>query len=274
MMRNRYGEKAPMEGYLRNDEIGLLINSYNELLLELQESARLLAKSEREQTWRQVARQIAHEIRNPLTPMKLKLQRLVRDRMAQPDRFEERFNEDVSVVLEQIDVLAAVSDEFGAFARSEPLKKAVFDLRDGIQPAVALFGQVGEIEFTDHLPSDDSGSVMGDVQQITRVFQNLLRNAQQAVAEGVEPRVRVELGRNGMHYTVLVADNGQGIPESFTDRIFEPNFTTKGSGMGLGLAIVSRIIEQHSGSVSFVTTTENGTTFTLQFPVYEAADPM
>lgn len=242
-----------MGGYPRNDEVGLLIHSYNELLLELQESARLLAKSEREQAWRQVARQIAHEIRNPLTPMKLKLQRLLRDRSAHPERFAERFNEDLSVVLEQIDVLAAVSDEFGAFARSEPLKKAVFDLRDGIRPAVALFGHVGIIEFEDQLPSEDGGRMMGDVQQIQRVFQNLLRNAQQAVAEGVEPRVRVELRRNGKRYTVVVADNGQGIPESFSERIFEPNFTTKGSGMGLGLAIVSRIVEQHAGSISFET---------------------
>jgi len=268
MIRNRHGVKEPMGGYPRNDEVGLLIHSYNELLLELQESARLLAKSEREQAWRQVARQIAHEIRNPLTPMKLKLQRLLRDRSAHPERFAERFNEDLSVVLEQIDVLAAVSDEFGAFARSEPLKKAVFDLRDGIRPAVALFGHVGIIEFEDQLPSEDGGRMMGDVQQIQRVFQNLLRNAQQAVAEGVEPRVRVELRRNGKRYTVMVADNGQGIPESFSERIFEPNFTTKGSGMGLGLAIVSRIVEQHAGSISFETSPETGTQFTLQFPAY------
>jgi signal transduction histidine kinase len=266
MMRNRHGEKAPMGGYPRHDEVGLLIHSYNELLLELQESARLLAKSEREQTWRQVARQIAHEIRNPLTPMKLKLQRLLRDRSTHPDRFEERLSEDLSVVLEQIDVLAAVSDEFGAFARSEPLKKAVFDLRDGIQPAVALFGHIGLVDFVDHLSPDDPGTMMGDVQQIQRVFQNLLRNAQQAVAEGVEPRVRIELKRDGMHYTVLVADNGQGIPESFKERIFEPNFTTKGSGMGLGLAIVSRIVEQHAGVIKFETAPGIGTQFTLEFP--------
>jgi len=274
MMRNRYGEKSPMAGYLRNDEIGLLIHSYNELLLELQESARLLARSEREQTWRQVARQIAHEIRNPLTPMKLKLQRLLSDRKAQPERFEKRFNEDISVVLEQIDVLAAVSDEFGAFARSEPLKKAVFDLRDGIHPAVALYAQFGVIEFEDHLPANDPCRIMGDVQQITRVFQNLLRNAQQAVADGIEPRVCIELRRNDMRYTVLVTDNGQGIPESFSERIFEPNFTTKGSGMGLGLAIVSRIVEQHTGSISFVSSNGKGTTFTLQFPVYEDAESL
>jgi nitrogen fixation/metabolism regulation signal transduction histidine kinase len=266
MMRNRFGEKAPMGGYPRNDEVGLLIHSYNELLLELQESARLLAKSEREQTWRQVARQIAHEIRNPLTPMKLKLQRLIRDRSTHPERFEARLGEDLSVVLEQIDVLAAVSDEFGAFARSEPLKNAVFDVRDGIQPAVALFSHIGVISFEDHLPADDSGEMMGDVQQIQRVFQNLLRNAQQAVAEGVEPRVRIELKRHGKRYIVLVADNGQGIPESFSERIFEPNFTTKGSGMGLGLAIVSRIVEQHSGLIHFETAPGIGTQFTLQFP--------
>ncbi len=271
MMRNRFGEKAPMGGYPRNDEVGLLIHSYNELLLELQESARLLAKSEREQTWRQVARQIAHEIRNPLTPMKLKLQRLIRDRSTHPERFEARLGEDLSVVLEQIDVLAAVSDEFGAFARSEPLKNAVFDVRDGIQPAVALFSHIGVITFEDHLPADDSGEMMGDVQQIQRVFQNLLRNAQQAVAEGVEPKVRIELKRHGKRYIVLVADNGQGIPESFSERIFEPNFTTKGSGMGLGLAIVSRIVEQHSGLIHFETAPGIGTQFTLQFPAL--ADP-
>jgi signal transduction histidine kinase len=108
--------------------------------------------------------------------------------------------------------------------------------------------------------------MMGDVQQIQRVFQNLLRNAQQAVAEGVEPRVRIELKRDGMHYTVLVADNGQGIPESFKERIFEPNFTTKGSGMGLGLAIVSRIVEQHAGVIKFETAPGIGTQFTLEFP--------
>ena len=203
--------------------------------------------------------------------MKLKLQRLIRDRSTHPERFEARLGEDLSVVLEQIDVLAAVSDEFGAFARSEPLKNAVFDVRDGIQPAVALFSHIGVITFEDHLPADDSGEMMGDVQQIQRVFQNLLRNAQQAVAEGVEPKVRIELKRHGKRYIVLVADNGQGIPESFSERIFEPNFTTKGSGMGLGLAIVSRIVEQHSGLIHFETAPGIGTQFTLQFPAL--ADP-
>jgi signal transduction histidine kinase len=272
MMRNRLGVKEPMAGYPRNDEVGLLIQSYNELLLELQESARLLARSEREQTWRQVARQIAHEIRNPLTPMKLKLQRLLRDQKSNPGRFMERFQDDLSVVLEQIDVLAAVSDEFGAFARSEPLKKSVFDLRDGIQPAVALFGHIGVLDWDDQLPPGDGGRVVGDVQQVQRVFQNLLRNAQQAVPDGSEPCIGVRLERDADFYRVELSDNGQGIPESFADRIFEPNFTTKGSGMGLGLAIVSRIVEQHSGKISFKSTPGAGTIFTLLFPVYRETD--
>lgn len=281
--RTKEGLRGQMPNWKREDEIGVLINSYNAMVEELDQSAVLLARSERESAWREMARQISHEIRNPLTPMKLKLQRLLRDFTENPDRFKERFKSETGLVLEQIDVLAAVAGEFSSFAQVQVGEKSVFDLRDSLQSVVSLYDQGGKLQFVDltrpaiELPQGNAILVrerhaceaFGDAMQIQRAFQNLIKNALQAVPEERMPEVKVTLSRTDALWVVEVTDNGTGISPENRDRIFQPNFTTKSSGMGLGLAIVKKIMEQNEGQVGFETTEGVGSRFYVRLPVYQ-----
>jgi two-component system, NtrC family, nitrogen regulation sensor histidine kinase NtrY len=289
IMRTKGGMRDQMPDWKREDEIGLLISSYNEMLQELDQSARLLARSERESAWREMARQIAHEIRNPLTPMKLKLQRMLRDFNENPERFETRFKDETGLVLEQIDVLAAVAGEFSSFAQVQVGEKTVFDLRENLRSVMGLFAQQQTIQFIDDLLYLDEASpekqllatapgntpclVYADALQVQRVFQNLIKNALQSVPEEREAEIRIKLYRYEKFYGVDVTDNGSGILPENREKIFQPNFTTKSSGMGLGLAIVRKIMEQNAGIIGFETTEGVGTRFYVRFPVYhEQAD--
>ena len=280
--RTKEGLRGQMPDWKREDEIGVLINSYNAMVQELDQSAVLLARSERESAWREMARQISHEIRNPLTPMKLKLQRLLRDFTENPERFKDRFKSETGLVLEQIDVLAAVAGEFSSFAQVQVGEKSVFDLRESLQSVVSLYDQGGKLQFVDltrpaiEIPQGNSilmrerqsCAVFGDAMQIQRAFQNLIKNALQAVPEERMPEVKVTLSRSDALWVIEVTDNGTGIAAENRDRIFQPNFTTKSSGMGLGLAIVKKIMEQNEGQVGFETTEGVGTRFYVRLPVY------
>lgn len=280
--RTKEGLRGQMPDWKRKDEIGVLISSYNDMVQELDQSAVLLARSERESAWREMARQISHEIRNPLTPMKLKLQRLLRDFTENPDRFKDRFRNETSLVLEQIDVLAAVAGEFSSFAQVQVGEKSVFDLRESLESVVALYDQGGKLKLIDltrpttevthantkMLIERDACAVYGDSMQIQRAFQNLIKNALQAVPEERIPEIKVTLSKSAELWVVEVSDNGTGIPPENRERIFQPNFTTKSSGMGLGLAIVKKIMEQNEGQVGFETTEGVGSRFYVRLPVY------
>lgn len=284
--RTKEGLRGQMPDWKRADEIGVLISSYNAMVQELDQSAVLLARSERESAWREMARQISHEIRNPLTPMKLKLQRLLRDFSENPERFKERFKGETALVLEQIDVLAAVAGEFSSFAQVQVGEKAVFDLRDSLNSVVGLYDQGGKLQFTDLtrpetqiaqgnalvLRERHACLVYGDAMQIQRAFQNLIKNALQAVPENRIPEIKVHLSKSENQWIVEVSDNGTGISAENRDRIFQPNFTTKSSGMGLGLAIVKKIMEQNDGQVGFETTEGVGSRFYVRLPVYQEAE--
>jgi two-component system nitrogen regulation sensor histidine kinase NtrY len=277
IQQTKAGQRNQPTAWKRNDEIGQLLNSYNDMVTELDQSALLLAQSERESAWREMARQIAHEIRNPLTPMKLKLQRLLRDFNENPDRFNVRFKSETGLVLEQIDVLAAVAGEFSSFAQVQVGEKIVFDLRQNLLSVIALYEQQGKVRFRDDTPQygpttslDDQSReacwVNADALQVQRVFQNLVKNAFQSVPEQREPDIRVRLYRHEQYWAVDVTDNGTGISAENQEKIFQPNFTTKTSGMGLGLAIVKKIIEQNEGIIGFDTTEGVGSRFYVWFP--------
>lgn len=283
ILRTKEGERNEMLNWKREDEIGVLLSSYNAMLQELDQNAVLLARSERELAWREMARQISHEIRNPLTPMKLKLQRLLRDFSENPARFSERFKSESNLVLEQIDVLAAVAGEFSSFAQVQVGEKHVFDLRECLVSVVNLYDHGSKLHFADATQTEnpfpqgnallaaenEACRVFGDAMQIQRVFQNLIKNALQAVPEDRIAEIKVTLNRIDGAWEINVTDNGSGIPAENRERIFQPNFTTKSSGMGLGLAIVKKIIEQNEGQVGFETTEGVGTRFYVRFPVYQ-----
>lgn len=285
ILKTKAGMRNQMPAWKRDDEIGALISSYNNMVEELDQSAKLLARSERESAWREMARQIAHEIRNPLTPMKLKLQRMLRDYSENPGRFSERFKSEALLVLEQIDVLAAVAGEFSSFAQVQVGEKQAFDLRQNLFSVLGLYEQQMAITYEDHIAglaampysqallSEESAwpkcMSFGDALQVQRVFQNLLKNALQSVPETRKPEIHVRFYREKAFYIIEFIDNGTGISEENRDRIFQPNFTTKSSGMGLGLAIVKKIMEQNEGNIGFETTEGVGTRFYVQFPVHQ-----
>lgn len=265
--RTKEGQETRMPDWKRQDEIGAMISSYNQMLQQLEDNAQLLARSERESAWREMARQIAHEIRNPLTPMKLKLQRLRRDWTENRSRFDENYVKESGLVLEQIDVLAAVASEFSSFAQFTVGEKAAFDLYATLEQVAGLYNMQADIQLENRSGTTDC-QIMGDAQQIQRVFQNLVKNGIQAVAEDKTPEIIIRLYKDATHFTVDVMDNGNGIAAEDQQKIFQPNFTTKSSGMGLGLAIVKKIIEQNDAEIGFETAPKQGTRFFVRFKIH------
>lgn len=247
------------------DEIGELVKEYNRTLDELVRSAERLARSERESAWREMAKQVAHEIKNPLTPMKLSIQMLERSyRDGAPD-LGERIERMSRTLIEQIDTLSHIATEFSSFAQMPRSERTLFDLRELLLNVAELNqGQGAEIQ-TD-LPENGPCTVHADREQMLRVFNNLVRNALQAIPEGREGRIVIGLQADDDRWTAIVRDNGSGIPEDLRENVFVPNFTTKSGGMGLGLAMCRRMMENADGDIRFETQTDLGTTFHVSLP--------
>lgn len=246
------------------DEIGRLVNEYNMMLLKLEESALLLAKSEREGAWQEMAKQVAHEIKNPLTPMKLNLQYLQKVVGEEGVDFPERFKKVSDSLIEQIDTLAHIANEFSNFAKMPKVNLEKINLAEVINSTIALFSNQSNISINLKL-NDQETFVNADKNQSLRVFNNLLKNSIQALQN--TPDGVIEITISSAENTVLVSvhDNGVGIPEYMKDKIFVPNFTTKTTGTGLGLAMVKNIMTSFNGEIWFESTENEGTTFYLKF---------
>lgn len=246
------------------DEIGALINEYNRMLEELQRSAELLAKSERESAWREMAKQVAHEIKNPLTPMKLGVQYLQRawnDNHPNKDEMIKRIS---TTLIEQIDTLSNIATEFGNFAKLPKPQYDRVNLSSVLETTVDLYRQTELMNFVlEKLQLDVF--IQADKDQLLRVFSNLVKNAIQAMQEGQQGLIKITLSEEGDFWKVQVADNGSGIPDALINKIFVPNFTTKSSGTGLGLAMVKSMVEGMNGSINFETKLGVGTVFSLRF---------
>lgn len=253
--------------YDRNDEITTLVNSYNRMVKELSESTRKLAQAERDKAWSGMARQVAHEIKNPLTPMKLQIQRIMRLKAKNAPNWEERFDEMAKVLLDHIDILTDTANEFSTFAKLYTEEPTEIDLDKVLQEEIAMFDNREDVKF-DYIGMPGT-VVSGPKPQLTRVFVNLIGNAVQAV-EGVDgARVVVSL-RNSTEdgfYDIVVEDNGPGVSEENISKLFTPNFTTKSGGSGLGLAISRSILERCGARIrysrSFVF---GGACFTITYP--------
>jgi nitrogen fixation/metabolism regulation signal transduction histidine kinase len=251
--------------YWRNqDEIGALINEYNRMLEELQRSAELLAKSERESAWREMAKQVAHEIKNPLTPMKLGVQHLQRawnDNHPNKDEMIKRIS---NTLIEQIETLSNIATEFSNFAKLPKPEFENVNLTSVINTTVDLYSRTEMMNIELNKPESDI-FISGDKDQLLRVFSNLIKNAVQAIPDGKMGEIQIDLIDEKEFWTVKVADNGTGIPDHLIEKIFVPNFTTKSSGTGLGLAMVKSMVEGMGGSISFETKLGEGTVFLLRF---------
>jgi two-component system nitrogen regulation sensor histidine kinase NtrY len=262
----RVGERNEPILWSRRDEIGLLVSEYNKMLGELERSAALLARSERESAWREMARQVAHEIKNPLTPMRLSIQHLQRALQSGDPRAEELTRRVSQTLLEQIDTLSHIATEFSNFAQMPRPQADVVELGEVLRSAVQLYDAHEEADFHLALPGSPC-PVYADREQLLRVFSNLLKNALQAIPDERRGRIEVSMAAQGQRVQVQVRDNGTGIPEEQQHRVFAPNFTTKSSGMGLGLALCKNMVEQASGSIRFSTVPGQGTVFTVELPL-------
>ncbi|MGQ7870545.1 sensor histidine kinase [Sunxiuqinia sp. sy24] len=261
-------KKNEQISYQRDDEIGALIKEYNRKVEELAESADLLARTERELAWREMAKQVAHEIKNPLTPMKLNIQYLQRAKNEKADHFDEFFNRVTRALIEQIDTLSEIATEFSNFAKIPKARNEVFNIADQLTRVAELFESSTHMELSVDLNGQEELLVNADHEQISRALVNLIKNAIQSIPPSRSGKVQVVLTEKDGFAQIAVQDNGTGIQEDIRQQMFQPNFTTKSSGMGLGLAIVKKIIENARGCIWFETELDKGTTFYVELPVY------
>lgn len=260
------GKKNEQIEYSGKDEIGNLIKEYNRMVEELTQSALLLAKSERETAWREMAKQIAHEIKNPLTPMKLSIQYLQRVwNNKSPDK-EEVMEKVTKTLIEQIDALSAIATEFSNFAKMPKPFIEKLNIGNIASTCAQLFLSNENIKIEVIMSSEEPVFILADKEQMLRVFNNLIKNAVQAIPEGKSGIIGIRISLNNNKAVIEVKDNGTGISEKMAGKIFEPNFTTKTSGMGLGLSIVKSIIENMDGSINYKTEHDTGTTFIIELP--------
>jgi len=250
----------------RNDEIGQLVTEYNKMVSQLQESADLLAKSEREEAWREMARQVAHEIKNPLTPMKLSLQYLQKAIAENSSNVQLLTSSVAKTLVEQIDYLSKIAADFSQFANINHVKEVVFDLHEVLQPLESIYSKNPDVTFHWHMLTERV-MVKADKTQMNRLFTNLLVNAIDACDKNEQAVITVKEIRKDDAVIVSIADNGSGISEAMRSRIFTPNFTTKSSGTGLGLAMCKGIVEKANGRIWFETELGVGTTFYVRFPL-------
>jgi two-component system nitrogen regulation sensor histidine kinase NtrY len=246
-----------------HDEIGLMVKEYNSMLYKLSESKSELERTQREKAWREIAQQVAHEIKNPLTPMKLTLQQLERS-VQSGNNVVEKTQRAITTLLEQVDTLNDIASSFSGFAKMpEPVIQEL-ELVALVKRAVDLHSPTGEIIFKTY---QKEAWVMGDDQLLSRTLSNIILNGLQAAKPGQSIQVNVVIERsNGSFIRTTIYDNGKGIEPQIADRIFLPHFTTKKSGSGLGLAIAKQAIEQMNGRLWFETQVGKGTSFFIELP--------
>lgn len=250
-----------------NDEIGALVNEYNRMLEEVERSASELARSERESAWREMARQVAHEIKNPLTPMKLRVQHLQRSWTPDDPDFKQKLKKFSESMIEQINALSNIASEFSDFAKMPQAKNEVIDLREVVSQCLDLFAEQNEVDVSSNNGEANQPMLaFTDNDHMIRILNNLITNAIQAIPADRRGKVRVTVAPGENVHRIHVKDNGEGIPDEMQHKIFEPNFTTKSTGTGLGLAMVRGMVEQARGKITFETTPGAGTTFTLELP--------
>lgn len=266
------GKKSEHLYYKGNDEVGELVRQYNRMVDELDESVQKLANSEREYAWREMAKQIAHEIKNPLTPMKLNVQQLFKSWTDGVPGFEKKLERFTKNQIEYIENLSSIATAFSSFAKIPEANPVSVDLLEQIKITLELFKSTENITFRIGWPHDEKIYIYADKEQINSIFSNLIKNSIQSIPSGNEGIIKVTLEKQGGKVIVGVADNGSGIPESLQKKMFTPNFTTKSSGTGLGLSIVKRYVENAGGRIWFESESGKGSVFSIEFPFIEPQD--
>ncbi len=271
LSETKIGRKNEPIQWKRNDEIGSLIREYNNMIGALEESAQKLARSERETAWREMAKQVAHEIKNPLTPLKLGVQLLDKSWKEKDPKFDVKFEKFSKSFIEQIESLAHIASEFSNFAKMpETILKGI-NLKETIDQSIELYKQLDHTTITFDNKCGKDVFIRADKDQLLRCFNNLIKNAIEARPDKLKSIIGILMYCKDRNVWVEISDNGIGISESLGQRIFTPNFTTKSSGTGLGLAFVKQAIENMDGSISFETVSGVGTTFFIRIPILSVA---
>lgn len=261
----------------RHDEIGSLIKEYNLMIVALEQSANTIMRSERESAWREMAKQVAHEIKNPLTPLKLGIQQLERSWKEKDPRFEERFEKFSESFIEQIDSLSHIASEFSEFAKMPDTQLKEVDVLDILAKAVEVFrNNVGVRITITNTCGENTITIQGDRDQLLRSFNNLIKNSIEAAITKRRCQINIAINYDTDHFVAIaIQDNGEGINPEARGKLFQPNFTTKSSGTGLGLAFVKQAVEGMGGSIWYETFVGKGTTFFIRIPsvkVQQAVD--
>jgi len=247
-----------------NQEINALILAYNNMVDTLEESAQKLAQSEREHAWREMAKQVAHEIKNPLTPMRLTIQSFQRKFNINDPKISQKLHDFSETLIQQIDTMSTVASAFSNFANMPTQQNEQLNIVQVCKTALEIFNE----DYVAFKTSENDIFTSFDRTQLTRIVTNLVKNAIQSIPENQEIKsVVVEILKEDTNFVLKVSDNGIGISTENAAYIFEPKFTTKNSGMGLGLAIIKKIIENYNGSISFESEEEKGTLFTVKLPI-------
>jgi signal transduction histidine kinase len=262
----RYGKTSEPLEYPGKDEIGRLVEEYNRLAAELEKSAAELSRRERESAWKDVARQVAHEIKNPLTPMKLGVQYLERAWHEDRENFPEKLSRFKEILINQIEALDRIATDFSAYAQIGAPRPEVVALQPLLESVCGLFSEGNPTVrvICETHPPDLKAFV--DREQILRVLNNLVKNAVQSIPDGREGRVKVEAQKSGAFIRIRVEDNGAGISPEQQEKIFTPYFTTKSGGTGIGLSLCKNLVENNGGRVWFQSTPGQGSIFFVEVP--------
>ena len=250
--------------YLNNatKEIDSLVNSYNKMIDDLEDSAERLAKTEREQAWQEMAKQVAHEIKNPLTPMRLTVQSFQKNSDLKSEDEKLKLNDFCEILIEQIDTMSNVATSFSDFATLPKTQLEKTDIVEATKKVVEIFEQNNITLET----SNENIFVKLDKEQWIRVMTNLIKNSIQSIPYDRESNIQVKITESSKKIKIVVSDNGLGVSKKNREKIFEPKFTTKSDGMGLGLGIVRSIINSHRGKISYKSKNNKGTDFTISLP--------
>jgi len=266
----RLQTKAEPLEWSAKDEIGELVGAYNEMIVKLDESAAALAKNEREIAWREIAQQIAHDIKNPLTPMRLRIQQLQRTLKHDTIGMEEKMTLFFDSMLQQIDSLSRIAGEFSDYANVLTPKRKMVSLNSLLSHASEMFKATGN-GVSMNLPQENLHVIIDELQML-RCLNNLFTNAFESISADVSTHVSVGLHKGNQFHIIRIADNGNGIEDHIQSEIFKPHFTTKAKGSGLGLAMVKALIEQNGCRIYFKSRIAKGTSFFILVPVISEAD--
>lgn len=260
---NLLGKDVKSIKYFNDDELTPLVNSYNKIIHILDEQKELLAFREKESAWREMAKQVAHEVKNPLTPMKLLIQNFERKFDKTDPDIDEKVTRLSKTMVDQIDLISAVAGAFSEFAKLPEKKNEILDIIKEVKSLVRVFNDKNEIYF-----HSNKNNILINFDKIffSRIITNLITNAQQAVSDERKPVINIDVELINKKVSISVEDNGIGIPKDKIDKIFEPNFTTKNSGMGLGLTMVRKMVEDYKGEISVKSEEGKGTKFVIILP--------